>query len=335
MTTPIINVTNDPRPAIIAVVGAHGTGKTTLVKQLKTSLVPSHYGFSTSMIIPDVARIQARQGTLSNPAAQRRIFAERLRHEVDASGLVISDGCLLDNYAHYEHWCGPDEPRRRKALMAFTQYDLIFYLPADPTLCVADGIRPTDLAFQVEIDRKFRALMASADRSVNALPFTSTGERHQLVLEQIQIYFKDTFCRQVPLVFGFLISAGRLLLSRSLEAAVPAADDTWDAVGGAIEFGEQPEQTLRRECEEEIGIRPTHCEFIPLVTTFVWQRQRGRFQSIISAYICDLPSPPPDLHPRVAKIGELRWFTRSELSNINLIASLRPYLPHILPRLSP
>lgn len=41
--------------------------------------------------------------------------------------------------------------------------------------------------------------------------------------------------------------------------------EKYDIPGGRIEFGEEPEQGLRREIEEEIGLSlPNHCQFQPL-----------------------------------------------------------------------
>ena len=40
----------------------------------------------------------------------------------------------------------------------------------------------------------------------------------------------------------------------------------WDLIGGKIEPGETPAQALVRECEEEVGVRPTRFAPIALLT---------------------------------------------------------------------
>ena len=58
------------------------------------------------------------------------------------------------------------------------------------------------------------------------------------------------------LVAAFIVEGDRILLGRRSpdRAFYP---DVWDVFGGHIEPGEQPEQTLIREVEEELGITPT------------------------------------------------------------------------------
>ncbi|WP_106766184.1 NUDIX hydrolase [Paenibacillus faecalis] len=52
-------------------------------------------------------------------------------------------------------------------------------------------------------------------------------------------------------VYGVLIKQGRMLLIRKARGPYIGK---WDLPGGSIEFGEEPEQTLRREFLEETGL---------------------------------------------------------------------------------
>ncbi|MGM1045395.1 MAG: NUDIX hydrolase [Bacillota bacterium] len=52
-------------------------------------------------------------------------------------------------------------------------------------------------------------------------------------------------------VYGVLIKDGRILLIRKARGPYLGK---WDLPGGSIEFGEEPEQTLKREFHEETGL---------------------------------------------------------------------------------
>jgi 8-oxo-dGTP diphosphatase len=57
------------------------------------------------------------------------------------------------------------------------------------------------------------------------------------------------------LVGALIVRSGMLLLGRRSPRKV-ICPDTWDVIGGHVEAGESFEDTLLRELEEEIGIRP-------------------------------------------------------------------------------
>lgn len=85
--------------------------------------------------------------------------------------------------------------------------------------------------------------------------------------------------------------------------------DCWDVVGGHLEPGETPEEALRRECREELGIDVE--AFLPFqmevsdpdlsMSTFLVTRWRG-----------DPTNTAPDEH------DDLAWFTADELTHLHL-----------------
>ena len=58
------------------------------------------------------------------------------------------------------------------------------------------------------------------------------------------------------IVGGLIVQSDRILLGHRSErrAFYP---NVWDVFGGHMEPGEQPEETLVREIQEELGITPT------------------------------------------------------------------------------
>ncbi len=60
---------------------------------------------------------------------------------------------------------------------------------------------------------------------------------------------------QIVVALGMVRDAeGRILVAHRIDPSVPGAVGKWEFVGGKIEFGEEPEQTVIREVQEESGL---------------------------------------------------------------------------------
>jgi len=97
---------------------------------------------------------------------------------------------------------------------------------------------------------------------------------------------------------------GRLLLTR--RARAPYAG-TWDVPGGFLESGETPEQGLRRELREELGVGVRRARFIG----FALDRYGPRgFAVLAAAYRVT----PTSTRMRAADdVSEVRWFRKTEV----------------------
>lgn len=104
--------------------------------------------------------------------------------------------------------------------------------------------------------------------------------------------------------------AGRILLQRR----GPKARDengNWDIGGGAIEFGESIEETLRREIKEELCVEPAQVEFL---TVYDAHRELNAAKTHWIAIIYAV-----QVDPKEVKIGEpdkidaIEWFTSENL----------------------
>lgn len=108
--------------------------------------------------------------------------------------------------------------------------------------------------------------------------------------------------------FGVLVRDGRALLChRHPQRRV--YPDVWDLPGGHIEDGESPEETVRRELFEELGVRVTALS--PLNTAVdVPTAETHAF--VVTAWDGEVANLAPDEH------DELRWVSPSSLGEMTL-----------------
>ncbi len=58
----------------------------------------------------------------------------------------------------------------------------------------------------------------------------------------------------IPVVAGCIIENGKVLLGLRERSKSPETIGMWEMLGGKIEEGETPEEALKREIEEELGL---------------------------------------------------------------------------------
>ena len=103
----------------------------------------------------------------------------------------------------------------------------------------------------------------------------------------------------MPAVVAVIVRRGRLLLARR---GRPPYAGTWDAPGGFLESGETPEQALRRELREEIGVGVRRARFVGFATD---RYGPGGFVVLAAAYRVT----PTSTKMRAADdVSEVRWF---------------------------
>ena len=121
---------------------------------------------------------------------------------------------------------------------------------------------------------------------------------------------QKTFCS------GALIIKDRRFLFGKRVAGEAAYAGLWDVAGGHNEGDETPEETLKRELVEELGIRPTEYKLFYEVTV---DDERG--QEPYQFYIFLVTEWEGELSNCCNEHSELRWFTTEELKNVTLSSS--------------
>ncbi len=125
----------------------------------------------------------------------------------------------------------------------------------------------------------------------------------------------------IPIVIAVIRNdQGDLLLARRIDPDISEAHDTWEFVGGKIEFGEIPEDAVIREAKEETGLEVEIIRLLPKILTNNWTKNTGeQIQTIIACYECKAIGGQLHTNKFDSKIAELRYIPISELQNYTLL----------------
>lgn len=143
----------------IAIVGAHGVGKTTLARELSKALNYS--------ILPDTASEALKKGFTVNedtpPENQLWILCKQIEYERALLDNFVADKTLFDNIVYARQIF--EDPHLltviEDVVKKLAEYDLYLYLPIEIPL-VADG-RSIDPVFQKRIDDEYISLLNVLD----------------------------------------------------------------------------------------------------------------------------------------------------------------------------
>lgn len=113
---------------------------------------------------------------------------------------------------------------------------------------------------------------------------------------------------------------GKFLLTRRHAPGIPAFHKKWQVAGGALEFGETPEQTLVRELEEELGVSAQIIHPQPIVKTSIWygheMEKEHDTQIILIAYVVKIGNQKVDI-TRDDETNKYGWFTFEEVLTLD------------------
>ncbi len=131
--------------------------------------------------------------------------------------------------------------------------------------------------------------------------------------------------KQIIIVIAVIRNdAGELLMSRRIDPDFPEAHNTWEFVGGKIEFNETPENAVLREVKEETGLDVEILRLLPKIETNVWDKQDGdKVQVFILSYECRITGGKlytPEKYD--SKIAELRFVKLEEVKNYQLMKAV-------------
>lgn len=85
--------------------------------------------------------------------------------------------------------------------------------------------------------------------------------------------------------------------------------DCWDLVGGHVEPGETPEEAVRRECREEIGVEIEEFRPLPMAVS---DPNLDLSAFLVTQWQGEPTNTAPDEH------DDLAWFTADEITHLTL-----------------
>lgn len=110
----------------------------------------------------------------------------------------------------------------------------------------------------------------------------------------------------------------RILIDNRKEEILDEANKKWEVPGGKIEFGETPEEAVKRELIEETGYNAKVKEMIPYSNVSMWEYPDYMQHTVIFFYICDLENDE-HIDMRDNRINTYKWITSEELEKYNFL----------------
>lgn len=159
-------------------------------------------------------------------------------------------------------------------------------------------------------------------RMPSSAPTTEIYERMR-IMSIVKFYRNDPNAPKptMPAHLGAnaIITCGdKLLLERRRDS------DTWGLVGGGVKKYEEPVDAMAREIWEELGLRIPKSRFRKLSVygepgRIAAYRDGSIWRMVIVVFALELSA---DVTLRISKESrELRWFTREELKNIQIVVT--------------
>ena len=112
---------------------------------------------------------------------------------------------------------------------------------------------------------------------------------------------------------------GKILVGK--RASDKSYGGKWAFVGGKFESGESPEEALRREVREEIGMEVEIVRALPV--TDINFPDGNRFH--LYGFLCKIGQGPLNIIAH----DELRWVTTEELNGLDLLGGERIMFSHL------
>jgi mutator protein MutT len=115
--------------------------------------------------------------------------------------------------------------------------------------------------------------------------------------------------------------AGEVLLAQRRQPQTPEIHGKWEFVGGGVDFGEDPIDSLKREAREEIGVEIEVTRLLPKVISDIQKFDNGdRLQVLVLSYECRIISGVPKSTDE--EVGEVKFFPADDIKNLDAFKNI-------------
>jgi 8-oxo-dGTP diphosphatase len=121
--------------------------------------------------------------------------------------------------------------------------------------------------------------------------------------------------RIVVVVLGICFNKkGQILLTQRNQPLEKQVHKKWQLPGGAMEFGETPEKTLKREMKEEIGVDVKIIERISYTATNFWKYKKFQCQCLFLSFLTKITKGKPN--SKNFETYHLDWFYPKDIKKL-------------------
>jgi len=144
----------------IALIGPHGTGKTTIAHEIVVALKKENINVD---FLGEIARECPFpiNKEVTKKAQEWIIYFQCLR-EIEAeekTEILICDRSLFDGYVYYSYFFEDNRVLEELIKEKIKEYSLLIKIPLREGYLINDGIRDTDKKFQSDIEERFNTLL--------------------------------------------------------------------------------------------------------------------------------------------------------------------------------
>lgn len=128
-------------------------------------------------------------------------------------------------------------------------------------------------------------------------------------------------------VAACMVRGERVLLARRNQPSLPAAHLKWELPGGKVKLGETPQEALRREITEELGLTISIVRLLPHIQTNFYERPDGATsQFVVIAFECVPAWTAKRPHLDESAVDRFKWVLRDEPSRLELLPGTAEFL---------